>query len=1088
MKRFILLITFIIPLFIFFSCNNFLDAGKISEDIKNTIEKNNAKQVNVVVACPEEIGQVYPNNEQSVKLGFDFEVQFILNSKNFYICDLSTVFEAVNKIDQSKSMNEYVQFSAIPQTAADAKDNIYRVNVKVLAETENLLIRPKCQALPAIERIIVNSNSGTLYASSPIYVKFNMEMTGSKLDFDTISLTYNGIDMTDYFYPPVLNEQKDILIIQTRSMELKNYIENTLRRDRIDLKVTFDESITVAKDGINIPLKQNEHSTFTVLYNTNIESTPPSLYSALEPSVITAKEIDIDTAHLLEDQYRFVETPAEDNLRLYRTKQYIYVYGHYFDAESGVNKVTVYTYRQPEYDKDIDEGWKSKEYYVDPSNSNFRIDTEGHAYFCIPHEVIGRDGKYLVKYVVSDACGFSAPETDTVTFYKETALSGGLEITNLNPVNPQTFNNSLNKLKIKKIAGFDPTDDTPIYGFNITGANSIKYYFGEFPLEIVYKDKSGVERTKEFEINDDDPENLYYFFDLDVDVTKIAGCTFTIRIKNDIGNEFIQTYAIPSEPVIVNMNLSEEDFYRPEFASKTADTAYKVYCYDEDNNFREHTKKWGEYSPFDRGKNYYVSMGYNLQGPLRLVTDSLETEVDTTVVQLKTPVYEQTEDNPREFYITLILKEGEWEKYDEIYVSSYQYFSEPLYFDKTTGTVKFYMPVDFFKSQTSIWLYAIKKDGNLVRNSYMIQALTDAQILDLDSTPPYLKVEYKDELYTFKIREEDTEIQNVSITFANENAQEPKGFGWNKDSPNPYDHSYPTNPLACYRAETASSYLNMIKKYHYQEVYWQDDYIDYIELTVPAWMIAEGGGLNISAVDTAGNEFYEYFFPDCNFYGMVTWNWKDKDHIDIYSTEYWGEGSIETKIKIQKWDNGWKNLSTPRTDKYEDENGVEQEVTFYIDYEKNAEYNSNSRNTDINFSTIISDPGYYRVYSSNYYFIPRVYYEHEANSTYTGGYDFLISNPGNSKSVLVMSDGPVFLCTYSASISYEEALTWSTEAWEHYTRATNETIMDDFSVDHELKVHFTEDQDNQVPKGHCFVVVAYFADGTKAKSDVFIKY
>lgn len=43
MKRFILLITFIIPLFIFFSCNNFLDAGKISEDIKNTIEKNNAK-------------------------------------------------------------------------------------------------------------------------------------------------------------------------------------------------------------------------------------------------------------------------------------------------------------------------------------------------------------------------------------------------------------------------------------------------------------------------------------------------------------------------------------------------------------------------------------------------------------------------------------------------------------------------------------------------------------------------------------------------------------------------------------------------------------------------------------------------------------------------------------------------------------------------------------------------------------------------------------------------------------------------------------------------------------------------------------
>lgn len=983
---------------------------------------------------------------------------------------MSTVFEAVSKIDQSKSMDDYVEFSAIPQTIEDKLNNLYRVNVKVTNYSENLLIRPKCETLPAIEKILTNINAGAVPASTPVMVKFSTEMNGSQLDFETIHLSYNGIDLKEYFYTPVMNEEKNILIIQTKGKDFQRYITNSLKRDFVDVKVSFDDSISIIKEGVSVPLKQNDLSSFTVVYNTQLDDTPPVKMN--NRCFVTGKEINLNNADELEEQFYCVENPEDNNIKLYRAKQNIYVCGHYNDPESGISKITVYTQR--EYLNDYNElcyEKKSKEYYVDTSVPYYRVNEAGNTDFCIPHEINGKDGTYSIRYVVENACGLYATESPTVKFYKETSLSGNLIVRNVDSNSfdsPEVFNRNLYKLKIPKIAGYDDYDEDYDYGVNIYGADKIKYEFGEFPLYITYVAKDGKERTERFQLNTDIPDRPYYYYDLQVNTADIPGCTFTISGENDIGNEFVHTYTIPSEPFIVDW-----EWYNgwPTCTSITGDQYYVPYWYDENNNFTEVPTRKGERIWYQSGKDYYITMGTNLQGPLKLINDDTAVGVVDAEIQLDSIEYEPAEDDPREFYVTLKVNPDEWEKYNEIYITNYRYFSGRKYFDKKTNSLKYRTECYLFRFSDDIYMYALDKNGNLIINSVEIGPLDVQQSKKVDKILPYIKISKNEEAYVFRIWEDETEIESASVEFANKSLS---GFSWNIISPNPDDEINPENGGSTSDNKLKSSYLKLIKRYIFKSEYGWRCYVPFLELTVPVWMIHGGGDrLLIKAKDTAGNEFEDYFSLDLTIYGKVVSHFNNKDNgFSMYKAENYTNGPWP-KFKIQKWNNGWGN------------------DLFANEYN----YSSDNRSCEFGFSRVISNSGFYRVYSevssdnkADYYFEPHIYYMPSSVSSHTGFYDYLISNPGNNKSVLVMSDAPVFVCTYSISCPYSEVINWTIEEWEHYTLTTNETVMSNFSSSkHELTAHPTEDPNNPVPEGHCFVVVAYFADGSKAKSDVFTK-
>lgn len=133
------------------SCENFLNAGKISDEIKDAIAYNNAKTVNVSIECKEDMGTVFPQLSYQAKVGYPFEVQFIPNSENYIIRDLSTIFQAVSRIDKEQSRADCVEFKVADQTFEDKKAGLYRIEVKVVKYADDIQITPDCIPCPAIK-------------------------------------------------------------------------------------------------------------------------------------------------------------------------------------------------------------------------------------------------------------------------------------------------------------------------------------------------------------------------------------------------------------------------------------------------------------------------------------------------------------------------------------------------------------------------------------------------------------------------------------------------------------------------------------------------------------------------------------------------------------------------------------------------------------------------------------------------------------------------------------------------------------------------------------------------------------------------
>ena len=70
------------------SCENFLQAEHVSEEIKDAIAYNNAKNVSVSIECEKGMGTVFPQPTYQAKVGYDFEVQFIPNTTNGILLSL----------------------------------------------------------------------------------------------------------------------------------------------------------------------------------------------------------------------------------------------------------------------------------------------------------------------------------------------------------------------------------------------------------------------------------------------------------------------------------------------------------------------------------------------------------------------------------------------------------------------------------------------------------------------------------------------------------------------------------------------------------------------------------------------------------------------------------------------------------------------------------------------------------------------------------------------------------------------------------------------------------------------------------------
>ncbi len=107
------------------------------------------------------------------------------------------------------------------------------------------------------------------------------------------------------------------------------------------------------------------------------------------------------------------------------------------------------------------------------------------------------------------------------------------------------------------------------------------------------------------------------------------------------------------------------------------------------------------------------------------------------------------------------------------------------------------------------------------------------------------------------------------------------------------------------------------------------------------------------------------------------------------------------------------------------------------------------------------------------------------NANHSAEYDLMTPNGKSKTSVGISSNESVLVHTLVTTKPYSECKDWTLGQWEHYRKTLNEKTLSFTSSDHSAKRY--DVPIDQINPGECYCVVAWFADGTSAQSDVWQK-
>ena len=151
------------------ACDFFLNGEELKKELDQQIAYTNAPSVSVYLKADAELGEFLSDGEKSFKVGYDTEVQFTVNQESYVFEKL----EAVVRNSPETSRNESVQFTEVE---SDAKKGIYKINVKVLEQVSDIMIRPVCTLLPKISSISPALDVTGCLQDSEITISFNKKM------------------------------------------------------------------------------------------------------------------------------------------------------------------------------------------------------------------------------------------------------------------------------------------------------------------------------------------------------------------------------------------------------------------------------------------------------------------------------------------------------------------------------------------------------------------------------------------------------------------------------------------------------------------------------------------------------------------------------------------------------------------------------------------------------------------------------------------------------------------------------------------------------------------------------------------------
>ena len=346
------------------------------------------------------MGKVYPETSYTARLNFDFELQFIPNTQNYAIKDTSKIFKAISRVDESKSRDDCITFTALERTADDKTKGIYRVKARVIKDADDIMIIPSCVKVPEVSTVTPVYSVAGVSCANNIYVTFNkpvslsdfteVDDSGTITGFKNIEIYSGSINLLDdeeneaYFnYPKILDDGYTLEIpVNKNHLLYDNSSDNAVKEISVLIKTTN------IKDAVD-SLYFTEDLEWTYRVNSSTE-VAPRIDNLLASKTITNYNGETKTANLdntafenwvdEEENSPFKNNHVKDSVHLGITAQGTYQINKIFVKETLKNYANGsdanITFDEKSYTPDCqstgDYSWKSDEFVY-----NIRSEKDG---------------------------------------------------------------------------------------------------------------------------------------------------------------------------------------------------------------------------------------------------------------------------------------------------------------------------------------------------------------------------------------------------------------------------------------------------------------------------------------------------------------------------------------------------------------------------------------------------------------------------------------------------------------------------------------------------------------------------------------
>ena len=998
------------------------------------------------------MGSFLAGSEKECKVGYSTDLQFSLKKNDYYFVSLEAV-----STDETQTREDFVEFT-LDEKASDLEKGIYIVKVKLLKAASDILIRPVCLELPGVTDFSP-STKASQFANTPIVINFNRpveeaDTTSENSLFNYQNISLLGIDslgneepMTDYFESPKFNNDKTVLTIKPKASELKQFIieENI---DYVDLRISFSEVITVQVGDYLLPLKKD--SNFTVRYSANIELTEPECKAFF----VTKEPIKLSDVSTVSDEQKLI-LDKKDNLldddELVRNivPATIYIYGKYYDKDSGVKSIEIdekHIYSATSGSSKNATEIKTT-YTTESKNIECESDENGYTSFILQYslqELLKEkpgDGEFSLGITVKDSCGNSAEQKvlyvinlDNYQFtrykawddnkgkYPDNVSSAGNAITVYNEPFSKTSDNSsydFSKYKsdIKRIWIKDTIHpNLIILDFYRTHSYSCK----DIDFYCEYVDGMGEKQEKPFSSYNEDLLKRY----VDLGLETVNNITFSIVAKYHGAVIGRKEYSFPPEVQLSAINTNSVTLY-----SGISGVTYFTIKKSSDGSYSFSDTNSDSVS-LSSGYSFYV--GYKSEDSFYGEVIGPFVQNQTAVSNISAPVSELpviSKSKKGFLDVTLKFPVDLWTNYDEILIDCYKgndkKETKRINSDDTQiNNNKVYCTLSldesmYFYDKGKISSAKIKLTGlkNKVRSSagdeLSIQ-LTESQLLEFDDIKPSV----------LECTEGMTSDGKVVYSF--------------------YDNG--SGP------ESGEIYINGV-------------FYDYMQ------------------EDSTKQNTFKIEIPFKSFnYSKNTISYKLKDKKGNVTN-----GNLTINPAAYSWGFGGFTCSDSTLSVNSNSiNGSLQVFKYDFTYKK-WELIKTIANPTSSTTVSVDSGNFYRAFGR---FNPTsiydsVLYAADGINEADKDYNYVSLNGMSTTSIVISSKANVLVRIFETKQSFDECKKWSAAEWNILSDKCRDSKMVSFSSTSSPKVYKFDDV--YISDGNCYCAVVYFANGYAVPSQVFQK-